>query len=81
MRRDEILNILHEHRIDVGKFGVKSLAIFGSVARDQARPDSDIYPQVDWRRIAGLRDVIAHGYFGLNEHVLWDLVQKKCHRC
>jgi uncharacterized protein len=42
MRRDEVLKILHEHRAQVNKFGVKSLAIFGSVARDEARADSDI---------------------------------------
>lgn len=33
------------------------------------------YPQVDWRRMAGLRDIIAHGYFGLNHRILWDAVQ------
>jgi len=27
---------------DYSKFGIKSLAIFGSVARDEARPDSDV---------------------------------------
>jgi uncharacterized protein len=42
MPRDEILRILHEHRDQVREFGVKSLAVFGSVARDQARPDSDV---------------------------------------
>ncbi|MCX7837862.1 MAG: DUF86 domain-containing protein [Anaerolineae bacterium] len=33
------------------------------------------YPQVDWRRMAGLRDIIAHGYFGLNRRILWDAAQ------
>ncbi len=42
MRRDEVLKILHEHRTQVNKFGVKSLAVFGSVARDEARADSDV---------------------------------------
>jgi predicted nucleotidyltransferase len=42
MRRDEILKLLREHRAEVKAFGVKSLAVFGSVARDQARPDSDV---------------------------------------
>ncbi|MEW5720769.1 MAG: nucleotidyltransferase family protein [Chloroflexota bacterium] len=42
MRRDEILKILREHYAEVKSFGVKSLAVFGSVARDQARPDSDV---------------------------------------
>lgn len=25
--------------------------------------------------MAGLRDIIAHGYFGLNRRILWDAVQ------
>ncbi len=56
---------------------VLNLQIIGEAAKhvpDQVRAK---YPEVDWRRIAGLRDVIAHGYFGLNEHVLWDLVQNR----
>ncbi len=42
MSRDEILRILGEHSADVRQFGIKSLAIFGSAARDQARADSDV---------------------------------------
>ena len=32
---------------------------------------------VDWSKAAGFRDVIAHGYFGLDLHVVWDVVQTK----
>ncbi len=42
MSRDQILKLLREHQREVRAFGVKSLAIFGSVARDEARPDSDV---------------------------------------
>jgi predicted nucleotidyltransferase len=43
MRRDEVIRILQQHRDElVGKFGVKSLALFGSVARDDARDASDV---------------------------------------
>jgi predicted nucleotidyltransferase len=42
MPRDEILRTLSEHSANIRGFGVKSLAIFGSVARDEARPDSDL---------------------------------------
>lgn len=27
--------------------------------------------------MAGFRDVIVHGYFGLDVHVIWDIVQSK----
>ncbi len=43
MNRDEILEILKAHRDELRKrFGVKSLAVFGSVARGEAGPDSDV---------------------------------------
>jgi predicted nucleotidyltransferase len=42
MRRDEVLHRLSEHRAELNQAGVRTLACFGSVARDEARPDSDI---------------------------------------
>ena len=42
MRRDEVLAILQAHREDLRRLGVRSLSLFGSMARDEARPDSDI---------------------------------------
>lgn len=56
---------------------VLNLQIIGEAAKNVPDSVKGKYPEVDWRRIAGLRDVIAHGYFGLNEHVLWDLVQNR----
>ncbi len=42
MHRDEVLAILAQHRDRLKGFGVKSLAIFGSTARNEARLDSDV---------------------------------------
>jgi uncharacterized protein with HEPN domain len=56
---------------------VLNLQIIGEAAKHVPDSIKDKYPAVDWRRIAGLRDVIAHGYFSLNEHVLWDLVENR----
>lgn len=42
MRRDEALRILREHRAELDEMGVRSLSIFGSVARDEAGPESDV---------------------------------------
>ncbi|MEW5871357.1 MAG: nucleotidyltransferase family protein [Chloroflexota bacterium] len=42
MVREEVLRVLRQHKQDLDALGVKSLAVFGSLARDEAQPDSDI---------------------------------------
>jgi len=47
MRRDEALRLLKEHRAELEAMGVTSLALFGSVARDEAGPESDVDVIID----------------------------------
>ena len=35
------------------------------------------YPKVSWRKMAGLRDIFVHRYFGLYEEILWDILKKQ----
>ena len=42
MERNAIISALRAHQEELRSLGVKSLALFGSVARGQARPGSDI---------------------------------------
>lgn len=42
MDRDTILKNLKTCRPELEKMGIRSLALFGSLARNQARPDSDV---------------------------------------
>jgi uncharacterized protein len=42
MKRDEIIGKLKEHETDLREQGVAHAALFGSVARGDDRPDSDI---------------------------------------
>ena len=42
MTREEIVRTLKVHAADVASFGVRSLALFGSVARGEDLPDSDV---------------------------------------
>jgi predicted nucleotidyltransferase len=55
MIRADVLHILHEKRGELAEeYGVKYLALFGSVARDVARPDSDVDLLVEFDRPVGL---------------------------
>ncbi len=62
MDRATALRLLREHRAEMDRFGVKSLAVFGSVARDEARPDSDVDMLVEFEHGATF-----DRYFGLLE--------------
>ena len=42
MTRRTVISRIRKHRAQLTKLGVKSLSIFGSVARGEARPDSDV---------------------------------------
>ena len=42
VRRSEAIDLFSSHRDDLRRLGITSLLMFGSVARDQARPDSDV---------------------------------------
>jgi predicted nucleotidyltransferase len=68
MKRDEVLRILTEHRQEIAGYGVKSLAVFGSVARDEAGPDSDIDVLIEVERPFGLFKLLDVEEF--LEHIL-----------
>jgi predicted nucleotidyltransferase len=59
MRRDEALRLLTEHRAELEAMGVTSLALFGSVARDEAGPESDVDVIIDVRHPFSLFDLAA----------------------
>jgi uncharacterized protein len=54
MKRDQVLAIVQAHQDELKQMGVKSLDLFGSVARDEARPDSDVDFLVELSRPMGL---------------------------
>ena len=65
MKRDEIIEIINEHREEFSaQYGVKSLALFGSVARDEATTTSDVDLLVEFDRPVGL-----FGLFALQDHL------------
>lgn len=49
MRREDVLAVLGAHREELGRFGVKSMRLFGSAARDETHPGSDVDLLVEFR--------------------------------
>lgn len=63
MKRDQAIRILSEYRSEMAqKYAVKSLVLFGSVARDEAGPASDVDLLVEFDRPTGY-----FGFFALQD--------------
>jgi predicted nucleotidyltransferase len=60
MTRVNLLRTLREHRSELReRYGVQSLALFGSVARESARDESDVDLLVEFSRPVGLLHLIG----------------------
>jgi predicted nucleotidyltransferase len=60
MKRDEVIRILQARRGELAaRFGVRSLALFGSVARDEASEHSDVDLLVEFDRPIGLLHLVG----------------------
>ncbi|MFB3881039.1 MAG: nucleotidyltransferase family protein [Armatimonadota bacterium] len=53
MTRSEVIRLLTEHREELRALGVRSLALFGSAARDEAHDASDVDLLVKFERAPG----------------------------
>ncbi len=56
---------------------LRNLEVLGEAAKKAPEEVRIRHPEIEWRKIAGLRDVLAHFYFGLEEETLWDAIGNK----
>lgn len=52
-----------------------NLHVIGEAVKKLPEPFRDANPQVAWREIAGMRDIIVHAYFALDLDILWSAIQ------
>lgn len=56
---------------------VRNLEIIGEAVKGIPSSIRDRYPHVPWQRIAGLRDILIHQYFGIDVDIVWNIVGSK----
>ena len=56
---------------------VRNLELLGEAANQLPDEVRAWAPEIEWRKLIGLRNILIHSYFGVDEDILWDLVQNK----
>ncbi len=56
---------------------VRALEVIGEATKNLSDDFRQKYPQVQWKEIAGLRDILIHHYFGVDYKSVWDIVKNK----
>jgi uncharacterized protein with HEPN domain len=56
---------------------LRNLQIIGEAVKNIPDDVRDRNPEIEWRKIAGLRDVLAHTYFQIEDEIIWDVIKTK----
>ena len=52
-----------------------NLQIIGEAAKHLPDEFRNRHKEIEWRKVAGFRDMIAHEYFGVSMEIVWDIIQ------
>lgn len=56
---------------------VRNLEVIGEAVKNIPEDIKNKKPEVEWKKIAGLRDLLIHTYFGIDVDIVWDVVKNK----
>lgn len=56
---------------------VRSIEIIGEATKRVPADFKEKYSDIEWKKIAGMRDQLIHHYFGVDYHIVWDVAKNK----
>jgi uncharacterized protein with HEPN domain len=56
---------------------IRNLEIIGEAAKQIPEDIRLRRPEVEWKRVGRLRDILIHQYFGVDVQIVWAIVQNK----
>ena len=56
---------------------IRSLEIIGEAAKQIDEAYKESHHEIEWKKIAGFRDILIHRYFSIDWDIVWDIIQNK----
>ena len=56
---------------------VRNFEVIGEAVKNLSEDLKTKFPATDWKAVAGFRDTLIHGYFGIDLEILWDIIEHK----
>ncbi|HAM37899.1 MAG: hypothetical protein A2474_07280 [Elusimicrobia bacterium RIFOXYC2_FULL_34_12] len=56
---------------------MKNLMIIGEAVKKVPEEIRKKHKEIEWKKIAGFRDILIHHYFEIDNDVLWDIIRNK----
>ena len=54
---------------------LRNLELIGEAATHIPTQVREAHPEIQWRRTIATRNRLAHGYLGMDDDVIWDIIQ------
>jgi uncharacterized protein with HEPN domain len=56
---------------------VRSIEIIGEASKKLPEDVKAMQPDIEWRKVTGMRDRLIHDYFGVDYAIVWDVATNK----
>ncbi len=55
---------------------VRELEVIGEAVKNLPKAFRERYRNIEWKKLAGLRDKLIHHYFGIDLDIIWEVLEK-----